>query len=97
MKKFKLLTIALLAIFGCKGQAQDTRLHSLETEITSLMEAYKTVGLAVAIVENDKVIYTKGFGFRNHQEKLPVTPNTLFPIGSVTKPITASLIGVYQG
>ncbi len=97
MKKFKLLTIALLTVFGCKGQAQDTRLHSLETEITSLMEVYKTVGLAVAIVENDKVIYTKGFGFRNHQEKLPVTPNTLFPIGSVTKPITASLIGVYQG
>lgn len=97
MKKFKLLTIALLAAFGCTGQAQDTRLHALETEITSLMEAYKTVGLAVAIVENDKVIYTKGFGFRNHQKKLPVTPNTLFPIGSVTKPITASLIGVYQG
>ncbi len=46
-------------------------------------------GAALVIVKDDKVIYTKTFGLRDVARKLPVTPNTLFAIGSSTKAFTA--------
>ena len=90
-------TILLLFLsIQCIGQNLDKRLDGLATEIDSLMEVYKTIGLSIAIVENNKIIYTNGFGYRNLNKKLPVTPNTLFEIGSITKQFTSSLIGIYQ-
>lgn len=79
------------------GQNLDIRLQGLESEITQLMEAYHTVGLSVAVVESNQVIYTQGFAYRDLEQKLPVTANTRFPVGSVSKQFTASLIGILQG
>lgn len=50
-------------------------------------------GMAVAIVKGGEVIYAKGFGFRDVEKKLPVTENTLFPIGSATKAFTTFVMG----
>ena len=48
----------------------------------------------MAVVRKDKIIYSKGFGYRDYEQKLPVTTNTLFAIGSCTKAFTASLLGM---
>ena len=96
IKSFSSLLLLLLAIHAF-GQSNDHRLIGLESEIDSLMKTYQTVGMSIAIIEKDQIIYSRGLGYRNHKKQLPVTSSTLFPIGSVTKPITASLIGVYQG
>ncbi|MGY0035424.1 serine hydrolase domain-containing protein [Pedobacter sp. NJ-S-72] len=42
------------------------------------------------------MIYAKGFGYRDAANKLPVTPNTVFAIGSCTKSFTTTLIGKLQ-
>ena len=97
MNKKNLFFLLLITFFQVSSQTKDKRLTGLETEIDSLMKAYRLVGLSVAIVENDEVIYSKGFGYRDLENKLPVTPNTLFSIGSVTKQFTSSLIGIYEG
>ncbi|MFK7920879.1 MAG: serine hydrolase [Bacteroidia bacterium] len=96
MIKFNLGLALLLWTVLAFGQNQDDRLYNLEAEIDSIMQTYHTAGMSIAIVENDEVIYSQGLGFRNLSQKLPVNANTLFPIGSVSKPLTASLIGVYQ-
>lgn len=57
------------------------------------MKDWHGTGFAVAVVNKDTILYAKGFGYRNMDKKLPVTPNTLFAIGSCTKAFTASLIG----
>jgi len=59
-----------------------------------LMEESKVPGLAIGIVKDGKVILVEGFGYRNLENKLPVTTQTLFPIGSMTKPFTAMSIGM---
>jgi len=97
MNSLKIIIGLLLFTFQCFAQNTDSRLEGLETEIEHLMDAYSTVGLSVAIVENGKVIYTNGFGYRDLKNQLPVNTNTQFAIGSVTKQFTASLMGVYQG
>src|SRR5450432_4714782 len=76
-----------------KNQVSDKRFAGLDTTFTRILSVWKGAGFAVAVVEKNKLVYVKGFGFRNNEEKLPVTPNTLFAIGSCTKSFTASLIG----
>ena len=102
MKSFEMIKyylgfiLMLFSLIAC-GQEMDERLMGLEEEINRLMEVHQTVGLSLAVVENNEVLCLEGFGYRDYQQQLPVTPNTLFAIGSVTKPVTATLIGVYQG
>jgi len=96
MIKLKFIVLYLFIVSYCSGQNSDKRIQGLETEIENLMLAYKAVGVSIAIVENNKVIYTNGFGYRDLERKLPVTTNTQFEIGSMTKQFTAALIGIYQ-
>ncbi|RPD38745.1 serine hydrolase [Chitinophaga barathri] len=72
----------------------DKRLKGLDTLVARVMKDWHVAGLAVAVVEKDKVIYLKGFGYRDYENKLPVTPNTVFSIASCTKAMTAGLIGI---
>ncbi len=58
------------------------------------MVKWKAPGLAVVVVKDGDVIYMNGFGLRDVEKQLPVTPQTLFAIGSCTKSFTAMAIGI---
>lgn len=97
----KLLTICLLSLsLLSNAQKRKTtipdRFAGLDTALNHILTDWKAPGFAVAIIEKNKVVYAKGFGYRDYESKLPVTPNTLFAIGSCTKAFTSSLIGVLQ-
>ncbi|WP_083653824.1 serine hydrolase domain-containing protein [Deinococcus marmoris] len=61
----------------------------LDAFVNQIMKEYGVPGVGLAIVQNGKVSYAKGYGVRNVSKGTPVTPNTQFPIGSVTKSFTA--------
>lgn len=61
----------------------------VERTIEEYMEATRTPGMAVAIVRGDRVLFRRGFGMANKELAVPVTPETVFEIGSVTKMFTA--------
>ena len=48
-------------------------------------EGFKRSGAAVAVIKDGEMIISEGFGYRNLETKAPVTPRTLFAIGSSTK------------
>lgn len=62
--------------------------------VQSVMEEWQVPGLAVAAVQDGEVVLSRGYGYRNVEEKLPVTPRTLFAIGSNTKSFTATMLGM---
>ena len=96
MKNLFLITIVFIAIsFFSIGQDSKT-LAKLEKELASLMDETKTAGYAVAIVKGDKVIYSKGFGYRDLEGKKKVDENTLFAIGSSSKAFTTALLGLME-
>jgi CubicO group peptidase (beta-lactamase class C family) len=64
----------------------------LEQLIQPYIDNESLIGLAVAIIKDDEVIYSKGFGRRDVESHLGVTPSTLFAFGSVCKTICATLI-----
>jgi CubicO group peptidase (beta-lactamase class C family) len=56
------------------------------------LKAWRAPGIAAAVVRDDEVIYLHGAGVRELGGKEPVTPDTLFGIGSLTKAFTATAI-----
>ncbi|MEP2058398.1 MAG: serine hydrolase [Maribacter litoralis] len=94
--KFKYSLLFGLFIQLSFGQLQISELNGVENEISLIMNQYKAVGLAVAIVKDNKVIYSKGFGYRDMENQLPANANTIFPIGSTTKAFTGSLLGILE-
>ena len=77
-----------------QAEDQQAALEKIRAFVDSTMKRWNVPGLALAIVKNQEVIFSEGFGQRNVKEKLPVTPNTLFAIGSSTKAFTAMTIGI---
>ena len=58
------------------------------------MSAWKLPGMAVAVVQNDKVVYLKAFGVRDIATNAPMTPDTLFEIASTTKAFTSTAMAM---
>jgi CubicO group peptidase (beta-lactamase class C family) len=58
----------------------DKRFVGIEAEINKILKDHHAAGVAVAVVEKNKVIYAKGFGYRDVENKLPVTANTQFEL-----------------
>jgi CubicO group peptidase (beta-lactamase class C family) len=72
----------------------EPRLNGLDAFIGEVMAEWKVPGLAIAIVEDGEVIVSKGYGYRDVDEELPVTPRTLFAIGSIAKSFTVTALGM---
>lgn len=91
MKLTKLATIALLAGTTFSSWAQvDT--NKIDDVIKASMARFDVPGMAVAIVENDKVIFAKGFGVTNLDTNKKVNKDTLFGIASNTKAFTTAAL-----
>lgn len=69
--------------------------QSVEKKIDELLNAYSSqnkLNGVVLVAQKGKVIYQKGFGYRNAEEKIPNDVNSIFQIGSITKQVTAAVI-----
>ncbi|MEM9480536.1 MAG: serine hydrolase domain-containing protein [Verrucomicrobiota bacterium] len=60
--------------------------------VREVHEGVPVPGIAVGIVLGDELVYGKGFGFRRLSDEKPAGADTLFHVGSVSKPITATLL-----
>ncbi|HVP93019.1 MAG TPA: serine hydrolase domain-containing protein, partial [Acidobacteriota bacterium] len=66
--------------------------EKLERFVTESMQQDHVPGLSLAIVEDDHVVYARGFGARRLKDNAPATPDTLYGVGSCTKSFTALAI-----
>ncbi len=55
----------------------------------NLQQNKNIVGLSAAIIVNDSVIWSKGFGYADKLNKVPMTANTVVNVGSITKTFTS--------
>jgi CubicO group peptidase (beta-lactamase class C family) len=69
-------------------------LKGFDAWVEKVMKDWKVPGLAIVVVKDGKTAFAKGYGFRDVEKKLPVTPDTLFAIGSSTKAFTATTLGI---
>jgi CubicO group peptidase (beta-lactamase class C family) len=87
-----LLTIALLSIqFAVFSQSQDAKYKSFEEEVKKIVKQTDAIGVSVALIENYRIVWAKGFGITRAGTTDSVTGETLFQTASVTKAITAAV------
>src|SRR5437870_13317613 len=84
------------AASAARAASPAAKLEGLDDLARQAMKEWKVPGVALAVVQDGKVIYAKGFGYRDLENKLPVTTATLFPIGSITKSFTALPFGILR-
>jgi N-acyl-D-amino-acid deacylase len=69
--------------------AADPALAPFGKLLTEFVTEHKLPGAAVAVTRGGRLVYARGFGHANVEKKLPVHPDSLFRIASISKPITA--------
>ncbi len=72
------------------GAADPDPLAGLPALAESIRADWGVPGVAVAVVQGNRTVYSGGFGVLGVRDNRPVTPQTVFGIGSVTKSFTAT-------
>lgn len=88
-----LLALAVSAIPCGVSAGQDTtaqRVDALFSEYNGAMSP----GLAVAVVRDGKVLFRKGYGLASIEDRIPITPSTVFDVASVSKQFTGLAVAM---
>src|ERR1700675_3707839 len=98
MKPKLLVYIIWLFLLSCaRTNAQninvEQKLKDFNKTVEKILKDWNVPGCGIGVVVKDKLVFAKGYGYRDLEKKLPVTPNTLFQIASNTKLFTATAIG----
>ena len=91
------LTFAqMLSALAVRAQETDVtkRLEGFDAYMEQILKDWNTPGIGVGIVVNDKLVFAKGYGYRDYEKKLPFTPTTLCQIASNSKLFTAVAAGM---
>jgi CubicO group peptidase (beta-lactamase class C family) len=87
--------LAALLVWGCgspQPKSISSSLDKIAEEIKEWVEDGDVVGAEFLVIKNGKVIKHETFGWRNREEKIPVKPNTICRIRSMTKPFVGTSI-----
>lgn len=83
-----------LPVYGQDDSAKVAqKLQGFDAYMEKVLKDWNAPGIGVGIVVNDKLVFAKGYGYRDYEKKLPITSTTLFPIASNTKLFTAVAAG----
>jgi CubicO group peptidase (beta-lactamase class C family) len=88
------LIAAAFAAFALVPLGAQEPFPGLEAYVTRALATWHVPGVSIAIVRNDSVLYTKGFGLRAVDAPATVDDQTLFEIGSSSKAFTATLVAM---
>jgi CubicO group peptidase (beta-lactamase class C family) len=88
--------VALVSPQSLTAQAEDvtSKLQGFDSYMEKVLKDWNAPGVGVGIVVKDKLVFAKGYGYRDYGKKLPFTPTTLCQIASNTKLFTAVAAGM---
>jgi CubicO group peptidase (beta-lactamase class C family) len=94
--------IALIGLFMLasvpRSEAQNrdvlSKLQGFDHYMGKALKDWNAPGIVVGIVVDDRLVFAKGYGYRDYGNKLPFTPTTLCQIASNTKLFTAVAAGM---
>jgi len=86
-----LYTILLIGTITLPAQSKKGNYSVIEQKVDSIFNDFNSInkpGAAVAIVKNDSIVFSKGYGSANLEYNIPITTSTVFHIASVSKQFT---------
>lgn len=89
-----LMALAVVWTATTAARASDQQpFPGFDEYVKRAMQECDTPGLAVCVVQDDRIVFSRGYGTRKLGAQEPVDENTVFAIGSTSKAFTAALIG----
>lgn len=94
----RMLSGVLASLLGFSGQAATVASTADDKKTAAVDEVFADLatpgspGCALGVYRDGKIIYTKGYGLANLEENVPITPQSVFDIGSTSKQFTAASI-----
>jgi CubicO group peptidase (beta-lactamase class C family) len=86
--------VVALLMLATPVATQGDALAGFDAYVAKAVQDWRTPGLAVAVVKDGRVVFSKGYGVREVGKPAAVDEHTLFAIGSTTKAMTAALVGM---
>ena len=86
--------LALAAVAAAQDVAISKKLEGFDAAMAKMVKDWNAPAVGVGIVVGDKLVFAKGYGYRDVEKKLPFTAQTLAPIASNTKLFTAVAAGM---
>src|SRR5262245_33184864 len=68
------------------------RCERFEKQVEQIRTLLKIPGMSAVIVRDQRVLWSKGFGFADAEKQIPATPETLYHVASLTKTLAATLL-----
>jgi len=94
----KTISLSILLLLSVSIIAQkiniDKSLKGFDKYMSDVLTDWNEPGAGVAIIYKGELVFVKGYGYRDFENKLPVTKNTLFQIASNTKLFTTVAAGM---
>jgi len=71
------------------SEPEDSVIADLKSFIPAQMKEAEVPGLAIALIRNNQIVWTEGFGVTNRLTGTPVSSKTVFEVASISKVVTA--------
>jgi len=100
MRRLLAVTVVLVALASplraadARSPEPGSRLEGFDAYMQKVVKDWNVPGIGVAVVTKDRVVFAKGYGYRDYGQKLPFTTKTVVPIASNTKLFTATAAGL---
>jgi CubicO group peptidase (beta-lactamase class C family) len=91
-KTLPLVVLALLVplLAHAEGELSSRRARAVDRAVLAQMEKEELVGVAIGVIEDNRVVYLKGYGFEDRERSVPLDPErTMLRWASLSKPLTA--------
>jgi CubicO group peptidase (beta-lactamase class C family) len=89
LNKMKIFCVAIICFFNSYTLHAQNNRQKLSKKLAAIQASTNLPGFSVAVIKNNALAFTGGFGFANKKTKVPYTINTIQPVGSVSKTIIA--------
>lgn len=90
----RLLSAILALALALPSFAQKLDPYAVDKAVLNTLKAWQVPGAAIAIVQNDRVLYVKGYGSKDMSGTEPVGPETMFQIASASKAFTTAAMAM---
>lgn len=88
------ITALLFFLITSSTFSQSYSEQLIDSLVNKALQTFEIPGIALAIIKDNKIIHSKGYGVRSLNTNLPVDENTLFGIASNSKAFTTATLGI---